>query len=81
MEVILKYTPTVFVLEYYLDTLWKGTLLFVICLLLVSLDILRQVCSSSPIPGIAVPLPPPLPSFTVCLSDPCYQRLHRQRSR
>ncbi|XP_010628975.1 transmembrane protein 249 [Fukomys damarensis] len=34
--------PGVFVLEYYLDTLWKGTLLFVVCLVLVSLDILRQ---------------------------------------
>ncbi|XP_034868178.1 transmembrane protein 249 [Mirounga leonina] len=28
--------PNVFVLEYYLDTLWKGALLFVVCLFLVS---------------------------------------------
>nr|XP_010959528.2 transmembrane protein 249 [Camelus bactrianus] len=35
--------PNVFVLEYYLDTLWKGTLLFVVCLLLVSFGLVSQV--------------------------------------
>nr|XP_055170027.1 cation channel sperm-associated auxiliary subunit TMEM249 [Nyctereutes procyonoides] len=35
--------PNVFVLEYYLDTLWKGTLLFVVCLLLVSFGVVSQV--------------------------------------
>ncbi|KAI5214051.1 hypothetical protein MUG91_G264n26 [Manis pentadactyla] len=35
--------PNVFVLEYYLDTLWKGTLLFVACLFLVSLGLVSQV--------------------------------------
>ncbi|XP_008252246.2 cation channel sperm-associated auxiliary subunit TMEM249 [Oryctolagus cuniculus] len=35
--------PGVFVLQYYLDTLWKGALLFVVCLALVSLDFVRQV--------------------------------------
>lgn len=49
-KVVFTCTPAVFVLEYYLDTLWKGTLLFVVCLVLVSLDILRQVCSSGPNP-------------------------------
>ncbi|ERE81384.1 putative transmembrane protein C8orfK29 [Cricetulus griseus] len=34
---------SVFVLEYYLDTLWKGTLLFIVCLLLICCGILRQV--------------------------------------
>ncbi|ELK11745.1 hypothetical protein PAL_GLEAN10010490 [Pteropus alecto] len=33
----------VFVLEYYLDTLWKGTLLFVVCLFLVSFGLVGQV--------------------------------------
>lgn len=33
----------VFVLEYYLDTLWKGTLLFVVCLFLVSFGLVNQV--------------------------------------
>ncbi|CAH6791083.1 Tmem249 [Phodopus roborovskii] len=33
----------VFVLEYYLDTLWKGTLLFIVCLFLICCDVLRQV--------------------------------------
>ncbi|XP_021577951.2 cation channel sperm-associated auxiliary subunit TMEM249 [Ictidomys tridecemlineatus] len=35
--------PGVFVLEYYLDTLWKGLLLFVICLVLVCSGFVRQV--------------------------------------
>ncbi|XP_012503414.1 PREDICTED: transmembrane protein 249 [Propithecus coquereli] len=35
--------PDVFVLEYYLDTLWKGTLLFIVCVILVSFSSLRQV--------------------------------------
>ncbi|XP_012668482.2 transmembrane protein 249, partial [Otolemur garnettii] len=35
--------PDVFVLEYYLDTLWKGALLFVVCVVLVSFSSLRQV--------------------------------------
>ncbi|KAM5315108.1 cation channel sperm-associated auxiliary subunit TMEM249 [Glossophaga mutica] len=35
--------PNVFVLEYYLDTLWKGTLLFVVCLCLVSFGLVNQV--------------------------------------
>nr|KAF6405789.1 transmembrane protein 249 [Rousettus aegyptiacus] len=35
--------PNVFVLEYYLDTLWKGTLLFVVCLFLISCGLVSQV--------------------------------------
>ncbi|KAM5211075.1 cation channel sperm-associated auxiliary subunit TMEM249 [Hipposideros larvatus] len=35
--------PHVFVLEYYLDTLWKGMLLFVVCLFLVSFGLVSQV--------------------------------------
>ncbi|XP_037361909.2 cation channel sperm-associated auxiliary subunit TMEM249, partial [Talpa occidentalis] len=35
--------PNVFVLEYYLDTLWKGTLLFVVSVILVSFGLVRQV--------------------------------------
>ncbi|XP_004618771.1 cation channel sperm-associated auxiliary subunit TMEM249 [Sorex araneus] len=35
--------PHVFVLEYYRDSLWKGTLLFVVCFLLVSFNIVSQV--------------------------------------
>ncbi|XP_077019413.1 cation channel sperm-associated auxiliary subunit TMEM249 [Tamandua tetradactyla] len=35
--------PNVFVLEYYLDTLWKGTLLFVVCLVLVSFGLVSKV--------------------------------------
>ncbi|XP_004580943.2 cation channel sperm-associated auxiliary subunit TMEM249 [Ochotona princeps] len=35
--------PGVFVLEYYQDTLWKGALLFAVCIVLVSLDFIRQV--------------------------------------
>ncbi|XP_026305488.1 LOW QUALITY PROTEIN: transmembrane protein 249, partial [Piliocolobus tephrosceles] len=35
--------PNVFVLEYYVDTLWKGMLLFVVCVALVSLGSLREV--------------------------------------
>uniref|UniRef100_A0A8C3W2W2 Transmembrane protein 249 n=1 Tax=Catagonus wagneri TaxID=51154 RepID=A0A8C3W2W2_9CETA len=35
--------PNVFVLEYYLDTLWKGTLLFAVCLLLISFGFVSQV--------------------------------------
>lgn len=35
--------PPVFVLEYYLDTLWKGTLLFAVCLLLISFGLVSQV--------------------------------------
>ncbi|XP_077927774.1 cation channel sperm-associated auxiliary subunit TMEM249 [Halichoerus grypus] len=35
--------PNVFVLEYYLDTLWKGALLFVVCLFLVSFGLVSQV--------------------------------------
>lgn len=35
--------PPVFVLEYYLDTLWKGMLLFVVCLFLISFGIVSQV--------------------------------------
>nr|XP_048310830.1 cation channel sperm-associated auxiliary subunit TMEM249 [Myodes glareolus] len=35
--------PDVFVLEYYLDTLWKGTLLFIVCLVLVCSDVLSTV--------------------------------------
>ncbi|KAM8784526.1 cation channel sperm-associated auxiliary subunit TMEM249 [Rhynchonycteris naso] len=33
----------VFVLEYYLDTLWKGTLLFIVCLLVFSFGLLNKV--------------------------------------
>lgn len=33
----------VFLLEYYLDTLWKGMLLFVVCLLLLSSGLVNQV--------------------------------------
>ncbi|XP_063565700.1 cation channel sperm-associated auxiliary subunit TMEM249 isoform X3 [Gorilla gorilla gorilla] len=35
--------PNVFVLEYYLDTLWKGMLLFIISVVLVSFSSLREV--------------------------------------
>ncbi|XP_071458513.1 cation channel sperm-associated auxiliary subunit TMEM249 [Marmota flaviventris] len=35
--------PGVFVLEYYLDTLWKGLLLFFVCLVLVCSGFVRQV--------------------------------------
>ncbi|XP_042525313.1 transmembrane protein 249 [Dipodomys spectabilis] len=35
--------PSVFVLEYYLDTVWKGALLFLICFALVSTNFLKQV--------------------------------------
>ncbi|XP_016040615.1 cation channel sperm-associated auxiliary subunit TMEM249 [Erinaceus europaeus] len=35
--------PNVFVLEYYLDTLWKGTLLFVACLVVVISVLMNQV--------------------------------------
>ncbi|XP_012889304.1 PREDICTED: transmembrane protein 249 [Dipodomys ordii] len=35
--------PGVFVLEYYLDTVWKGALLFLICFALVSTNFLKQV--------------------------------------
>uniref|UniRef100_A0AAQ4VMS7 Transmembrane protein 249 n=1 Tax=Mus musculus TaxID=10090 RepID=A0AAQ4VMS7_MOUSE len=35
--------PDVFVLEYYLDTLWKGTMLFIICLVFISCNVLREV--------------------------------------
>uniref|UniRef100_A0A673VS29 Transmembrane protein 249 n=1 Tax=Suricata suricatta TaxID=37032 RepID=A0A673VS29_SURSU len=35
--------PSVFVLEYYLDTLWKGTLLFVVCLFLFCFGLVSQV--------------------------------------
>lgn len=33
----------VFVLEYYLDTLWKGTLLFIVCILLISFGLVSEV--------------------------------------
>lgn len=42
--------PSVFVLEYYLDTLWKGMLLFVICLVFISCNILGQVRGPAPHP-------------------------------
>lgn len=35
--------PPVFVLEYYLDTLWKGTLLFIVCILLISFGLVSEV--------------------------------------
>ncbi|KAM5280686.1 cation channel sperm-associated auxiliary subunit TMEM249 [Ctenodactylus gundi] len=35
--------PGVFVLEYYMDALWKGILLLVISLVLINLDFLKQV--------------------------------------
>ncbi|CAK6439035.1 unnamed protein product [Pipistrellus nathusii] len=35
--------PNVFVLEYYLDTLWKGALLFLVCLFLVIFGLVSQV--------------------------------------
>ncbi|XP_007954299.1 transmembrane protein 249 [Orycteropus afer afer] len=35
--------PTVFVLEYYLDTLWKGALLFAVCLGLISSGLVSTV--------------------------------------
>ncbi|KAG8515407.1 LOW QUALITY PROTEIN: F-box/LRR-repeat protein 6, partial [Galemys pyrenaicus] len=40
--------PNVFVLEYYLDTLWKGTLLFVVCVFLVSFGLVSQVRGLGP---------------------------------
>lgn len=41
---------SVFVFEYYLDTLWKGTLLFIFCLGLVSCGSLREVKALAPHP-------------------------------
>uniref|UniRef100_F1N6X3 Transmembrane protein 249 n=1 Tax=Bos taurus TaxID=9913 RepID=F1N6X3_BOVIN len=44
---VLAASPPVFVLEYYLDTLWKGTLLFIVCILLISFGLVsegRTVC-------------------------------------
>ncbi|XP_036159631.1 transmembrane protein 249 [Myotis myotis] len=35
--------PNVFVLEYYLDTLWKGALLFLVCLVLIISGLVSQV--------------------------------------
>lgn len=43
---------SVFVLEYYLDTLWKGTLLFLVCLVLVCSDVLRTVRAPAPHPPL-----------------------------
>lgn len=44
-------TPSsVFVLEYYLDTLWKGILLFIICLICISCNILKEVRAPAPHP-------------------------------
>lgn len=40
--------PSVFVLEYYLDTLWKGTMLFIICLVFISCNVLREVRAPAP---------------------------------
>ncbi|XP_007488829.2 cation channel sperm-associated auxiliary subunit TMEM249-like [Monodelphis domestica] len=37
--------PNVYVLDYYQDTLWKGTLLFLVCVLLLSLGIFTKVGS------------------------------------
>ncbi|XP_039320462.1 cation channel sperm-associated auxiliary subunit TMEM249 [Saimiri boliviensis] len=52
--------PLVFVLEYYLDTLWKGMLLFVVCVVLVSVSSLRKVQKQEtwvfPAYGVAVGL-------------------------
>lgn len=46
---------SVFVLEYYLDTLWKGTVLFIACLVLITFGILRKVRVSA-----SNPTPPPV---------------------
>lgn len=43
---------SVFVLEYYLDMLWKGTLLFIVCLVLVCSDVLRTVRAPAPHPPL-----------------------------
>ncbi|XP_042110499.1 cation channel sperm-associated auxiliary subunit TMEM249 [Ovis aries] len=40
---VLGAPPLVFVLEYYLDTLWKGTLLFIVCILLISFGLVSEV--------------------------------------
>ncbi|XP_051015303.1 cation channel sperm-associated auxiliary subunit TMEM249 [Acomys russatus] len=52
--------PDVFVLEYYLDTLWKGTLLFIFCFVLIAFDILTEVEEQStwcfPAYGMAIGL-------------------------
>lgn len=43
---VLTHLPSpraVFVLEYYLDTLWKGALLFLVCFILVSFGLVSQV--------------------------------------
>lgn len=47
--------PAVLVLEYYLDTLWKGTLLFVACMGILSLNVLKQVRAPGPHPRPAPP--------------------------
>ncbi|XP_032746658.1 transmembrane protein 249 [Rattus rattus] len=52
--------PDVFVLEYYLDTLWKGILLFIICLIFISCNILKEVDHQKtwcfPVYGMAIGL-------------------------
>ncbi|XP_037658989.1 transmembrane protein 249 isoform X3 [Choloepus didactylus] len=68
--------PNVFVLEYYLDTLWKGMVLFVVCLLLVSLGPLSKVCAPGPDPhGLPPPRgPAPAPSAAVRTVSPWPRR-------
>ncbi|OBS67202.1 hypothetical protein A6R68_04294, partial [Neotoma lepida] len=52
--------PDVFVLEYYLDTLWKGMLLFIFCLVLVCCGALNKVEKQEtwcfPVYGMAIGL-------------------------
>lgn len=73
-------------LEYYLDTLWKGTLLFVACLFLVSLGLVSQVWVSGPAPHGPPPLgtrpavkvpPPAAPPLRRCPRRP---QVHKQET-
>lgn len=63
---VLGAPPLVFVLEYYLDTLWKGTLLFIVCILLISFGLVSEVWAPGPahttfLPRGPGPASPPAP--------------------
>lgn len=64
---VLGAPPLVFVLEYYLDTLWKGTLLFIVCILLISFGLVSEVWAPGPahttfLPRGPGPASPPAPT-------------------
>lgn len=56
---------SVFVLEYFLDTLWKGMLLFIFCLVLVCTGTLEQVRGPAPHPTPRRNLLPALTSLLI----------------